>query len=89
MSVQSNDGMATSDDRTLELFHNTRGNPRAVRCIKSDPPMVGFGRKLKRGDIVTIDGTVHHEIGFAISVPSECAFYAYDYFEPTDEFFNE
>ena len=68
--------------------HNTRGNPKPVRCIKSDPPMVGFGRSLQDGDIVTIDGTVHHEIGFAVSVPSECAFYAYDAFEPTGEFFN-
>ena len=50
--------------------------------------MVGFGRKLKKGDIVTIEGTVYYEIGFAVAVPDECAFYDYRAFEITDEFFN-
>jgi len=50
--------------------------------------MHGFGKPLEKGDVVTIEGTIYGEIGFAVSVPEQCAFYEYDAFEPTDNFFN-
>ena len=87
--ITNRDNTIQSDDRKLELFHNTRGNPRAVRCIKDNPQMTGFGRQLKIGDIVIINGTVANSISFEVSVPAECAFYEYEAFEPTDEFFNQ
>ncbi len=85
MTVYSNDGLYSSDDPKLEIFSDTRDNPKFVRCIKSNPPMHGFGRALMEGDIVLIHGTVHNHLGFCVSVPSECAFYSYDCFEPTDD----
>lgn len=78
-----------SNDPVLAQFHETRNNPRKVVCIKDNPPMVGFGRKLSIGDEVVIEGTVCNELGFAVAVPAECAFYAYEYFKPGDNFFNK
>ena len=88
MSIVSGDGLYSSDDRKLELFHLTRGNPKKVVCIKDDPAMEGFGRKIKKGDIVEINGTTHQYFGFAVAVSSECAFYDYTHFAPAEEFFN-
>ena len=88
MTIYSNDGFYASNNRKLELFHHTRDNPQKVKCIKDNPRMRGFGRSLKCGDIVTIDGTTSSGVGFEVSVPSECAFYDYTAFEPLDDFFN-
>lgn len=89
MTVESCCGRYISDDQKLLQFHNTRGNPRDVVCIKDDPPMTGFGRQLKVGDRVEINGTVSRGDGFEVAVPSECAFYDYTYFDPADDFFNK
>jgi len=88
MTIFSNDGLIFSNDRLLELFHNTRNNPKKVKCISDNPKMFGFGEELKSGDIVIIDGTIHAHFGFAVSVPEQCAFYDYTAFEPCDDFFN-
>ena len=85
MTIISNDGWYTSDDQKLITFHNTRDNPIKVRCIKDNPRMHGFGRKLKCGDIVEINGTIHNHLGFCVCVPSECAFYEYTAFEIIEE----
>jgi hypothetical protein len=52
-----------------------------ARCIRDDPPMRGFGRPLKVGDTVTVEG-VTWSGRYELSVPAECAFYAMEgYFE--------
>lgn len=43
-------------------------------CIKDNPDMHGFGRKLKAGDEVVVDGVIFDD-RYRLSVPSECAFY--------------
>ena len=78
--IYSIDGHNSNDPKLL-AFHNTRDNIQTVICIKDNPPMHGFGKKLQKGDMVEIQGTTHNQLGFCICVPSECAFYAYDYFE--------
>lgn len=58
-----------------------------ARCIKDGPPMKGFGRDLKTGDIVEVDA-VCWEGYYTVSVPSETAVYTLEgYFEvcPSDE----
>ena len=87
MTITNCDNTMSSTDPKLEFFHKTKGNPRHVICVKDNPKMYGFGRILKIGDMVEIDGTVWNGF-FAISVPSECAFYDYTHFEPCDDFFN-
>jgi hypothetical protein len=81
MPIQSTDGRFLCEDPILEAFHNSRENPIEATCIKDNPPMRGFGRQLKTGDVVVVDGTVFDD-RFRVAVPSECAFYAYEYFEP-------
>ena len=52
-----------------------------ARCIKDDPPMKGFGRALKIGDVVDVQ-SVCYEYKYQISVEAECAFYDLEgYFE--------
>jgi hypothetical protein len=82
MAVVSNDGFYRSDDPKLLIFHNARGADLRARCIKDNPPMLGFGKSLSVGDEVIISGTVHNELGFCVCVRAECAFYDYTYFEP-------
>jgi len=82
MAIYEKNGNHHSNDPVLELFHNARDNPITVVCTKDNPPMIGFGEKLKVGDVVEINGTIHNELGFCISVPGQCAFYRYDYFSP-------
>ena len=48
-------------------------NARA-RCIKDAPPMYGFGRQLKIGDVVNVH-SVCWRGKYEISVVEECAFY--------------
>jgi hypothetical protein len=79
--IISNDGSYESNDELLQKFHDSRDNPIEVKCIKDDPPMCGFGKKLKSNDVVTINGTVYNQLGFCVCVPNECAFYKYEYFE--------
>lgn len=56
-------------------------NARA-KCIKDAPPMYGFGRELKAGDIVNVAGVCWRG-KYEISVAEECAFYTLEgYFEP-------
>lgn len=59
-----------------------------AKCIKDDPPMYGFGRSLKIGDIVNVQGVCWRG-KYEISVAAECAFYELEgYFEvmfPTDD----
>lgn len=56
-----------------------------ARCIKDNPPMYGFGRQIKKGDVVETNGVTwrgHYEL----SVPAECAFYVMEgYFIPEME----
>ena len=56
-----------------------------VRCIKDNPPMRGFGRALKVGDVVelkALSGLTYCEGRYEVPVSSECAFYALEgYFE--------
>lgn len=82
--IVSGDGRHRSDDAKLKLFHDSRSKPMKVRCLKDVPPMIGFGRTLKQGDIVEIEGTTHQTTGFCVAVPSECAFYDYEYFEEVE-----
>ena len=70
-----------SGDPKLIAFHNTRNNAKTIICIKDNPPMHGFGKSLKKGDKIEIKGTVHNHLGFCVCVPSECAMYAYNYFD--------
>ena len=52
-----------------------------AKCIKDDPPMYGFGRGLKSGDVVEVDAVCWRG-KYEISVKAECAFYELeDYFE--------
>ena len=52
-----------------------------ARCIKDNPPMRGFGRQIKAGDIVKVDGVCFVNT-YEIAVAAECAFYQLeDYFE--------
>lgn len=46
-----------------------------AECIKDDPPMHGFGRALKVGDVVDVYGVCWNE-HYQIAVRAECAFYA-------------
>jgi hypothetical protein len=53
-----------------------------ARCIKDNPPMYGFGRMLKKGDIVKVDSVCWSGIKYQIGVREECAFYDLEgYFE--------
>ena len=53
-----------------------------ARCIKSSPPMRGFGRQLTAGDVVDVDGVCWVDTHYEIAVPAECAFYTLEgYFE--------
>ena len=55
-------------------------NARA-RCVKDDPPMVGFGRALKNGDVVDVHNVCWRG-KYEIAVAAECAFYELEgYFE--------
>jgi len=82
-TVVSGNGQHRSNDPKLFAMHLTRNKPQQARVIKDDPPMHGFGKELKKDDIVTIEGTTYHPpVGcFCVSVPEECAFYDYNYFE--------
>lgn len=79
-AVFSGDGRHRNTDPKLIAFHRSRNNPIKVLCMENEPKMYGFGRKLKKGDEVEINGTVYND-GFYVSVPSECAFYDYKCFE--------
>ena len=53
-----------------------------ARCIKDDPPMYGFGRALKRGDVVDVQSVCWRGFKYELAVKAECAFYELDhYFE--------
>jgi len=53
-----------------------------ARCIVDDPPMKGFGRSLKAGDVVDVHGVCWDGIHFELAVRSETAFYRLEgYFE--------
>lgn len=80
-TIYSWDYHTQSNDPKLLAFHNTRGNPREVLCDRDNPQMYGFGRQLKKGDRVIIDGTVSVGATFFASVPAECAHYDYTAFE--------
>jgi len=74
---------SSSDPKLIE-FHDSRIFPKEVVCVRDLPPMHGFGEAIRLGDKVNIHGTVYVPgIGFCISVPSQCAFYEYSYFEGT------
>lgn len=54
----------------------------SVRCIKSDPPMKGFGKPLKAGDVVAVHSVCWSGIHYQIGVRDQCAFYDLEgYFE--------
>lgn len=83
-TICSNDGRFESADPKLILFHNSRDQPITVVCIKDNPEMKGFGRKLKVGDEIKINGTTSENGKFQVSAPDECAFYDYKCFEPKE-----
>lgn len=57
-----------------------------ARCIKDDPPMYGFGRSLKAGEIVSVQSVCWRGGQYEIGVPEECAFYRLEgYFEVETE----
>jgi hypothetical protein len=82
--IYSQDGSCWSDDPILLQFHNSEPDGMEAICIKDNPPMTGFGRHLKIGEKVRIKGVVSNSTTFEVCVPSECAFYQYDYFSPFD-----
>lgn len=53
-----------------------------AKCVKDDPPMKGFGRQIKAGEVLDV-GSVCWENGkYTIGVSKECAFYDLEgYFE--------
>lgn len=52
-----------------------------AKCTKDNPPMHGFGRALKAGDVVDVHGVTWRG-KYEISVRAECAFYELEgYFE--------
>lgn len=52
-----------------------------AKCIKDNPPMYGFGRNLKVGDVVAVQ-SVCWRGKYEIAVAAECAFYELEgYFE--------
>ena len=52
-----------------------------ARCIKDNPPMHGFGRSLKSGDVVDVKSLCWRG-KYEIAVSTECAFYELEgYFE--------
>lgn len=53
-----------------------------ARCIKDNPPMLGFGRQIKTGEIVKVDSVCWSGTKYQIGVHPECAFYDLEgYFE--------
>lgn len=53
-----------------------------ARCIKDNPPMNGFGKPIKAGDIVKVDSVCWSGWKYEIGVRDECAFYELEgYFE--------
>lgn len=53
-----------------------------ARCVKDNPPMHGFGRQLKVGDVVTVNGVCWSGLRYQLAVPAETAFYDMEgYFE--------
>ena len=53
-----------------------------ARCIKDDPPMHGFGRPIRAGDVVNVDGVCWSGTKYQIAVREQCAFYDLEgYFE--------
>lgn len=53
-----------------------------AKCVKDNPPMRGFGRQLKVGDEVVVDGVIWNG-QYELSVPAECAFYVMERFFET------
>ena len=52
-----------------------------AKCIKDMPPMCGFGRPLRIGDVVNVQAVCWRG-KFEIAVTAECAFYELEgYFE--------
>ncbi len=80
--IFSNDLRLAKDDPILEIFHNSRETPISAVVVKDNPPMHGFGKELKIGDIVIVKGTVSRGDKFQVSIPAQCAFYDYEYFKP-------
>lgn len=79
--ILSHDNRIGSDDPKLIAFHNTRGNPKEVICVRDDPFMHGFGPTIKSGEKVMIDGTVSYGNDFLVCIPDKCANYDYTAFE--------
>lgn len=86
-TIVSQDGRHRSSDPKLIAMHDTRNSPKKALVIRDDPFMIGFGKDLKKGDIVIIRGTVYQSgfAGFCVAVPSETAFYDYKSFEIIEE----
>ena len=54
-----------------------------AKCIKDNPPMHGFGKPIKAGDVVAVDSVCWSGVRYQIGVKEQCAFYDLDgYFEP-------
>ena len=53
-----------------------------ARCIKDNPPMLGFGQPLKVGDVVDVDSICWSGTRYQLAVEAQCAFYDLEgYFE--------
>lgn len=82
MSIYSWDNRYFSNDPKLELFHDSRNNPIKTVCIEDSPCRAGFGKTIKKGEEVIIEGTVSRGNEFQVAVPAYCGFYRYQDFEP-------
>ena len=53
-----------------------------ARCIKDNPPMLGFGQPLKVGDVVDVGSVCWSGTRYQLAVEVQCAFYDLEgYFE--------
>lgn len=85
--IDCSDAKDTADERVqlptpqVENWQRLYEPGAKARCIKDNPPMHGFGRQLKTGDVVDVS-SVCWQGRFQVSVDAECAFYDLEgYFE--------
>lgn len=84
-SISSIHGFSTNDPKLIAM-HETRDNPKKVKCIKDNPSGTYIEHHhFKVDDIVEINGLVGRANGkFEVSIPSVCGFYDADCFELID-----
>lgn len=77
---------AQSSDPLAERFHAARETPVVCRVRRDAPFMHGFGRELKAGEEVLVEGMVGipHACGFGVRIKGELGFYDWTAFEPVE-----